>query len=219
MNAEVPPTRERILRAAAALFRQEGFHRASMRDLADRVGIHKSSLYHHFPSKQALLLEILETTVDRSTPALRAIADSSLSPAERLRRAVANHVTELIRDQDNVACFIEEGRHLDRRYMQIYIAKRDTYEAHFRRIIDDGVRSGEFGPVSVRLASLAILGMCNWVARWWRPDGQFEPQEIASRFGQMAVQSLAPSAIYSVPSILAGPNGTGGTTDMGLGGH
>ena len=202
MDSNLPTTRERILRAAAALFREQGFSRASMRDLADRVGIHKSSLYHHFPSKQALLLEILETTVDRSAPLLEAIADSGEPAPERLRRAVANHVTELIRDQDNVACFLEEGRYLDRRYMDIYISKRDRYEGHFRRIIDDGVRSGEFGPVSVRLASLAILGMCNWVARWWRPDGEFEPREIAARFAQMAVQSLTPS-----PAVDAAPAG------------
>ena len=212
MDTGLPTTRGRILRAAAALFREQGFNRASMRDLADRVGIHKSSLYHHFPSKQALLLEILETTVDRSVPALAAIADSGLPAAQRLRRAVANHVTELIADQDNVACFIEEGRYLDRRYMEIYIAKRDHYEGHFRRIIGDGVRSGEFAPVSVRLASLAILGMCNWVARWWRPDGEFEPQEIAARFGEMAVQSLAPSgapAPSATPAVPV-PTGLGG---------
>lgn len=201
MDTPLPTTRDRILRAAAALFREQGFNRASMRDLADRVGIHKSSLYHYFPSKQALLLEILETTVDRSTPVLQAIADADIPATERLRKAVANHVTELILDRDNVACFIEEGRYLERTYMDIYIAKRDRYEGHFRRIIGDGVRSGEFAPVSVRLASLAILGMCNWVARWWRPNGEFEPQEIASRFGEMAVQSLS-SPVVQAPAAM-----------------
>lgn len=195
MDQDPPTTRERILRAAAALFREEGFNRASMRDLADRVGLHKSSLYHHFPSKQSLLLEILETTVARATPKVREIAESGLPAAQRLRLAVIAHVTELIADQDNVACFIEEGRYLDRRYMDIHIAKRDRYEDLFRRIIEDGVRSGEFGPVSVRLASLAILGMCNWVVRWWRPDGEFEPGEIAARFGDMAVASLVPATL------------------------
>lgn len=209
MGSDVVTTRERILRAAAALFREQGFTRASMRDLADRVGIHKSSLYHHFPSKQALLLEILETTVDRSAPVLAAIAGSGQPASERLRRAVANHVTELIRDQDNVACFLEEGRYLDRRYMDIYISKRDQYEGHFRRIIGDGVRRGEFRPVNVRLASLAILGMCNGMAKWWRPDGEFGPREIAVWFAEMAVQSVTASpGVSSIPAgaaVLAAP--------------
>lgn len=184
-------TRERILRAAASLFRRKGFNGASMQDLAEAVGITKSSLYHHFPSKQALLSEILANTVDRVTPALEAIAESDLPACERLRQAVGGHVVELIRDRDNVACFIEEGRFLAPDYMQAYIAKRDRYENLFRQIVQDGISSGEFRTTDVRLAGLAILGMCNWVARWYRPEGEFTPDDIAIYFGDMAVLALA----------------------------
>lgn len=184
-------TRERILQAAASLFRRKGFNGASMQDLAEAVGITKSSLYHHFPSKQALLSEILANTVDRVTPALEAIVWSDLPACERLRQAVAGHVVELIRDRDNVACFIEEGRFLAPDYMQAYIAKRDRYERLFRKIVEDGIAGGEFRTTDVRLAGLAILGMCNWVARWYRPEGEFTPDEIAAHFGDMAVLAMA----------------------------
>lgn len=187
---ETGGTRDRILRSAAALFRERGFNGASMQDLAEVVGITKSSLYHHFPSKQALLSEILANTVDRVTPALEAIAESDLPASERLRQAVSGHVVELIRDRDNVACFIEEGRFLAPDYMQAYIAKRDRYESYFRQIVADGIESGEFLTMDVRLASLAILGMCNWVARWYRTDGDHSPDEIATSFGNMAARGL-----------------------------
>src|SRR3972149_6258631 len=80
-------TRNRILEEAAGLFRYEGFNGASMQDLASVVGITKSTLYHHFPSKQALLAEIVELTVDRVTPALEAIAEADVSADARLRLA------------------------------------------------------------------------------------------------------------------------------------
>jgi len=187
---ETGGTRDRILRSAAALFRQRGFNGASMQDLAEEVGITKSSLYHHFPSKQALLSEILANTVERVTPALEAIAESDLPASQRLRQAVGGHVVELIRDRDNVACFIEEGRFLAPDYMQAYIAKRDRYESYFRQIVADGIESGEFLRTDVRLASLAILGMCNWVARWYRTDGDHSPDQIATSFGNMAARCL-----------------------------
>ena len=187
---EAPTTRKRILEAAAGLFRREGFNGASMQDLAAVVGITKSTVYHHFPSKQALLSEILEHTVDRVTPALEAIAEADLPAAARLRQAVARHIVELIHDQDNVACFIEEGRFLAPEYRQSHIAKRDRYEQHFRRIVADGIRDGEFQQLDVRLASLAVLGMCNSVAAWYRPDGDFGPDEIAEQFGELAVRAL-----------------------------
>ncbi len=187
---EAPTTRNRILEEAAGLFRREGFNGASMQDLATVVGITKSTLYHHFPSKQALLSEILEHTVDRVTPALEAIAEADLPAAARLRQAVARHIVELIHDQDNVACFIEEGRFLAPEYRQSHIAKRDRYEQHFRRIVADGIRAGEFQQLDVRLASLAVLGMCNSVAAWYRPDRDLGPDEIAEQFGELAVRAL-----------------------------
>ena len=101
-------TRERIRREAAALFRKKGFNGTSMAELAGEVGITKSSLYHHFPSKQALLSEIIELTVNRVTPLVQEVADSDLPIRERLGRAVVLHTVEAIRDQDAIACFIEE---------------------------------------------------------------------------------------------------------------
>ncbi len=105
-------TRERILGAAAALFREQGFNGTGMQELARAVGLTKSALYHHFPSKHALLSEIVELAVERATPPLRAIAEAPLPAAERLRQAVRGHLVELVHHQDAVACFLEEGRFL-----------------------------------------------------------------------------------------------------------
>jgi len=183
-------TGERIRRAAAALFREKGFNGTSMADLAAAVGITKSSLYHHFSSKQALLLEILELTVDRVTPALRAVAESERPATERLRRAVVMHVVEGLRDRDNLACFVEEGRYLEPAYMEAYVAKRDRYEHYVRRIIRDGIASGEFRPVDPRLTAMAILGMANSAVRWYRPEGDYTPEEIGASFAELVVDGL-----------------------------
>jgi AcrR family transcriptional regulator len=191
-------TRERILRAAAALFREQGFNGTSMHDLAQAVGITKSSLYHHFPSKQALLSEILEATVSRVTPHIEAVVEADLPAAERLRLAVTIHVVELIADRDNVACFIEEGRFLAPDFLEEYIPKRDRYENCLRRILQEGSESGELVTGDVRLAGLAILGMCNWVARWYRPDGSRSPDEIAAAFAALAVRAVGGDQV--VPS-------------------
>lgn len=202
--AEPLGTRERILRCAASLFRQRGYNGTSMQDLAEAVGITKSSLYHHFPSKQALLSEILSNTVDRVTPAVREIAGSDRPASERLRLAVVRHVVELIRDRDNVACFIEEGRFLAPELMSAYVAKRDRYERYFRQIVADGIATGEFRTADVRLASLAILGMCNWVARWYRSDGDLAPDEIAEHFADMAIFGLAAREREPSPTVAIG---------------
>lgn len=186
-------TRTRILRAAAALFHAYGFEGTSMKQIAAASGIQKSSLYHHFPGKQELLFEILSHTVDLAIGRLQEIVTSDRPAAERLRLAVRNHVINLVNDLDNVACFVEEGKALAPEFRAAYIAKRDTYEHCFRQIIADGIARGEFRSVDVRLAGFAVLGMCNWVVRWYHPDGPNSPDEVATHLGDVAVLGLLPT--------------------------
>ncbi len=183
-----PTTRERIRTEAAALFRRKGFNGTSMAELAVEVGITKSSLYHHFHSKQALLSEIIEVTVNRVGPLVQEVADSDLPIAERMSRAVAIHAVEAIHDQDAVACFIEEGRYLAPDFMATHVVARDNYEQIFRTMFEEGIASGEFLTQDADLAIKAILGMCNSVVRWYGPDGSHTPEQIASEFARFAVR-------------------------------
>ena len=184
-------TRDRIRSEAAALFREKGFNGTSMSELAAEVGITKSSLYHHYPGKQALLSEIIELTVNRVTPLVQEVAESDLPIRERLGRAVALHTVEAIRDQDAVACFIEEGRYLTSNFMTTHLVKRDRYELLFRHILEEGIESGEFVEQDVGLAVKAILGMSNSVVRWYRPGGAHTPEEIGAELAQFVVRGAA----------------------------
>jgi AcrR family transcriptional regulator len=186
-----PSTRERIRLEAAALFRNKGFNGTSMADLAAEVGITKSSLYHHFPSKQALLSEIIELTVDRVTPLVREVAESDLPISERLRKAIALHTVEAIRDRDAVACFIEEGRYLSPDFMANHISNRDRYEMLFHEMFEEGIASGDFVDQDVGVAVKAILGMCNSVVRWYRPSGRSSPEEIAEEIADFVVRGAS----------------------------
>ena len=180
-----------ILKAAAALFRRQGFERTTVRSIADAVGLKKGSLYHYITGKQRLLFEIVEHTLEDSLPALERIASGPAPAAERLREAVRLHILTLARDRDNVACFLEEGRWLAPEYRAAHQATRDRYEALFRRIVADGIDTGEFAPTDVRLAGFAILGIVNWVVRWYQPDGGYRAEQIAAHFGDYAVNALA----------------------------
>lgn len=187
-------TRARILRAAAALFHAYGFEGTSMKQIASAAGIQKSSVYHHFPSKQDLLFDILSHTVDEAIGGLQEIVRADRPARERMHLAVRHHVVNLVNDLDNVACFVEEGKALSPPHHAAHVAKRDAYERCFRQIIEDGIARGEFRPLDVRLAGFAILGMCNWMVRWYRPGGPNTPEEIASHLGDLAVAALTGDA-------------------------
>ncbi|MBM16248.1 MAG: hypothetical protein CL516_01120 [Actinobacteria bacterium] len=188
---DAPTTGNRIRLVAATLFSERGFNGTSMADLAAEVGITKSSLYHHFPSKQALLAEIIDLTVNRVTPLLREVAELDLPVTERLHRAVYLHTVEGIHDRDAQACFIEEGRYLSSEFMTAHVAKRDRYEFIFRNIIGEGIASAAFVDQDIHLTVRAVLGMSNSAVRWYQPGGGLAPEEIASQFADLAVHGVA----------------------------
>ncbi len=197
--SEVLTTKERIRSEAAALFREKGFNGTSMAELAAEVGITKSSLYHHFSSKQALLSQIIELTVNRVAPLVQAVADSDLAVAERLAKAVAIHTVEALHDQDAVACFVEEGRYLAPDFMATHLARRDSYERIFRTMFERGMATGDFLVQDSDLAVKAILGMCNSVVRWYRPGGPHTPEQIAEAFARFAVRGASGATKGAVP--------------------
>lgn len=199
MTGDTADTSERIRQAAASLFRTRGFNGTSMADLAAEVGVTKSSLYHHFPSKQALLSEILELTMERVTPQVQEVAESAAPAAERLHRVLVLHTTAALIDMNYVACFIEEGRYLAPEYMEAHLAKRDRYERFFRQILEDGIASGEFLPHDARISAMALLGMCNAAVKWFRPDGDRTPDEIAQQFADLAVRGISADPAVAVP--------------------
>ncbi len=194
-----PGTAARIRDAAAALFRQEGFNGTSMQDLATVVGITKSSLYHHYPSKQALLAEIIEVTMNRVIPLVREMAAATGPPAAgRLHRALTLHVAESILERDYVACFAEEGRYLSADFMATHQEKKDQYERLFQNMIEEGINNGEFLAQDPTLAAMAILGMCDGVIRRYQPTGELTPNEIATAFADTALRGLGAAGVDRV---------------------
>ncbi len=186
----VNDTRLRILREAAALFRRRGYRATSMADLAHAVGITKSSLYHHFPSKDALLLEIVQITVDRVMPMISEIVASDLPAPVKLERALTTHLVEGLQDRDNLACFVQEGRNLAPGSLDAYLRKRDRYERLFRDILEEGMAAGAFRTLDVRLTAMALLGMCNSTVAWYRPGGGYPPEVIAKQFADLALRAV-----------------------------
>jgi AcrR family transcriptional regulator len=192
-DLSAPPeveTSERILHEAAALFRTKSFNGASMQDLATAVGITKSSLYHHYPSKQALLAEIVEVTMSRVPPLVAEIAALDIPATERLHRAVALHTAESIRERDYLACFSEESRYLSPAFMAVHRERKGRYEALFQQLIEDGMKSGEFVAQDSSLAAMAVLGMCDGVIRRYRPEDGYSPDDIATAFANTAIRGL-----------------------------
>lgn len=189
-NMDALPTRDLLIQVAGRLFREKGYSNVSLQDTAELVRIRKPSIYHHFKSKQALLQAVLADCSRPFNQLAEEIIASRIPATEKLRRLVRSHVLLMIKNFDAIAIFLQQPNAIAEEQKQDFIRQRDYYGSILREIIHEGQRSGEFVPVDPHLAKLGLLGMCNWITHWYKPDGPASPEQIADTFADLAVRAL-----------------------------
>jgi AcrR family transcriptional regulator len=155
---EPAPSRERILVEAARLFARRGYHATTTRQIAQAVGIRQPSLFHHFPSKHAIVGEILRSDLDEAVPAAEALASAPGPASVRLYRYVRHDVEHLIGSPYDLRGMYSEEVMGDP-WFAAWNQKRVRLHAAVERIAKDGVASGVFIPVDTALAREAIVGV------------------------------------------------------------
>jgi AcrR family transcriptional regulator len=183
-------TRDDILEAAARIFSEKGFHAASMQDIADAVNLQKASLYHHFSSKQEILLALLDAALDILIENLEEVVSQPLPPDEKLRQAMISYLQTVADHQSFSAVLLLEYRSLDVDLRGRHAPRRDRFEHLWRELIKEGKDEGIFNCADPSLAGRALLGVLNWTVTWYRQDGPSSAAEIADQFATLFLRGL-----------------------------
>jgi AcrR family transcriptional regulator len=197
-TAALRPPRERseeVYRAALRLFREKGYHATSMQDIAAAVGLYKGSLYHYIGGKEDLLVQVFERAMGTLLADVERIAaDTSLGPSAQLRLMVQAHVTCVSENLDALTVYLHEFRALAGDSLAKVRAQRDRYAQLVSETVGRGVRLGEFETADVGIATLGLLGMCNWVCQWYQPGGRLGPAQIGGYFADLVLGGLSASS-------------------------
>ena len=171
--------RQELLRAAARLFRQQGFAATSTRDIAAAAGMRSGSPFYHFENKEALLaavmLEGMQRATGRQAQAMQAAAEQGaqrgapLSARDCLRVLMRSHLDVLLgADSDFIPVMLYEWRSLAEPQREAVNDLRRRYEAVWVPVLQALHASGELrGDPS--LARLMIFGALNWAVQWFEP--------------------------------------------------
>jgi AcrR family transcriptional regulator len=190
MQTDIRSVRERILAAAVQLFAQYGYHAATMRDIARISGIQAASIYHYYPSKQALLVEIMDTHMHNLNANLQRIVQECLPIEQRLHEAIANHIRLHTTYKAEFFIIDTEIRALEEEQRGTILALRDQYERLLQGLLEEGMEQGVFRRVDRKVASYALIAMCTEVATWFRPDGRLSVQQVIDLYTQMITDGL-----------------------------
>jgi AcrR family transcriptional regulator len=182
VRAKHQAVRDQVLRTAADLFRQRGFRATTLDDIVKPLGMSKASLYGYFHAKEEILAAISRQTIEAFTRELAQLRGSSLPPEEKLRRVVRQHVRFVIANRSFLTVFFSEETNLPPRFARALAAQKDRYDKGVEAVVEEGRRAGVFRDVPPRLVVFGLLGMVNWVYKWYNPRGPWGAEEISAAF-------------------------------------
>jgi AcrR family transcriptional regulator len=193
-----PETREAIHAAAIDLFARLGYHATSMRALAAAAEVQPAAIYHWYPNKEAILIQLQDDFMEQLTVRVHAAMDRQEQPAMKLAAAVREHVLYHGLHTDEAFVTDSEIRALANQPRSALFAKRDDYQATFAGMISDGIEDGSLRSSDVHVATYAILLQCTGVALWFKPDGPLGLEEVADLHVELVLASLrAPAELIA----------------------
>jgi AcrR family transcriptional regulator len=190
---------QQIIDAAARVFRDKGYDGATLRDIAREAGLLPGSLYYHIRSKEDLLRLIVEQPIRDLHAHLEEIAASDALASHKLAQAIAAHLRCFERHYPYL--FVNLRNMLQVDSMRSSMRKRaKRYEGFWQQILSQGVKTGEFpADLDVKVTAFAILGMCNWMHRWYRQEGRLSMEEVIQQFTRLVLQGLCARPPGQVP--------------------
>jgi AcrR family transcriptional regulator len=188
-----PPFRSRqdILDAAARIFFEKGYSTASVKDIADDVGILKGSVYHHVSSKDEMLFEIIKQVHDLQVEITASVVGAGGSALTKLRTLIVRHIEVSCEHIVPITVFLRELPYLsaDRRAQINQVG--DIYRHTVRDLLLVGQGEGSIRrDLDCDLISLMLVEMLNSVNRWYRPDGRSSVSTIAEQYAHLLIPML-----------------------------
>lgn len=191
LRAKYDARRAEVVEAAARVFAARGYHATSIDDLLAATGLTRGGLYHYMDGKQDLLIAVLDDLMAPLLERARAIVDSPGTPEEHLRAVARLWIGHVAAHLDHMVVFNQERRTLERDAGWAHVrAARREFEQLVRSVLDRGVDDGSFVVDDPSLTLLAFLGMGNYTAQWYAPDGRLDAEAIADGYCELLLRGI-----------------------------
>ena len=173
--------RGRLLHEAAKLFRDKGYERTTVRDLAAAVGIQSGSLFHHFRTKEEILKAVMVETIRLNTALMQAAVDAASTHRDKLQALIRVELESINwQTGEAMAVLVFEWRSLSEESQAYVLELRDIYEQLWLDVLEtlrqDGVLAAD--PFVVRRM---LTGALSWTVTWYRPDGGLTLDDLTAQ--------------------------------------
>jgi TetR/AcrR family transcriptional regulator, cholesterol catabolism regulator len=180
-----------ILEKAANLFKEKGYKAASMRDLAEVVGVEAASLYNHIKSKSELLHVICLAVANRFTNKIDEVEAEDIPAIEKLEKLLRFHIREMLNNYEDVIVSDREWKHLSEPYLSNFRHQRRTYRKRFASIIEEGIKKKEIKKIDASTAVLIMLHAVSGIESFHRSKQKISSKDLEENMVTILLNGLA----------------------------
>jgi AcrR family transcriptional regulator len=179
-SADDASTEARLLRVAARLFRKQGYHRTSTRELAAAMGMQSASLYHYMKTKEDLLAAICKQSNEVMITAVSEAAQGDLPPKIALQRAVHAHLATAIANRDVFLTTLAEAKLLSPKRRREVEWLRRRYTDLLVSLVEAAQESGDLrDDIPAEHLMLVLRNQMSWTIFWFDANGDLSVNELA----------------------------------------
>jgi len=183
--------RDAVLRAAAQLFNEFGYHATSLAMVAERLQVTKPTLYYYIQNKEEILFECVRLGLEMMRSAISEAAAMGGTALDKLKAAM--HEYALIVTREFGMCLIRVGEDPltpdSRKLLRSFKAEIDH---EFRSLIEHGIAEGSLAPCDPKLAAFTLAGALSWIGRWYDPNGPLSAEDVAQQTTAVLLNGLSP---------------------------
>lgn len=197
--------RDAVLRTAARLFNEHGYHATSLAMIAARLKVTKPTLYYYVQNKEEILFECVRLGLDLLRSAISDVSAKGGSGLDKLNAAMFAY--GLVVTQDFGMCLIRVGEDpLPQESRNELRRRKAELDREFRMLVAQGVAEGYLEPCDPKLAAFTLAGALSWIGRWYDPMGPLAADEAVRQVthvllgGLLRRESTAPIAAQTQPA-------------------
>jgi AcrR family transcriptional regulator len=179
-----------IIEKASKLFREKGYGAASMRDLAEHVGVEAASLYNHIQSKSEILQTICFKVANEFMSNLELVEASHQSTLKKMESIIRLHIRMMLDQYEYIYIADHEWRHLPEPYLSNFLNQRRSYRKRLGDIIEEGISKGEMKQIDPYVAVLTILSAVSGIDSWQRSRKSISAEALESNMVKYLIEGL-----------------------------
>ncbi len=182
--------KEVIIDKATRLFMEKGFGSASMRDIAEHVGVEAASLYNHIQSKSEILQDICFKVANQFIQNLEQVEASSATALEKMETLIRFHIRMMLQQYESIYISDHEWRHLPEPYLSNFLNQRRHYRKRLASIIEQGMQTGQMKQIEPYVAVLTILSAISGIESWHRSRKNITEEVLEENMVKFLVEGL-----------------------------